>query len=361
MPSQQEVKWSQLKVGLIVLVSVTLLCALLILMTNASGLSLFSHRISARAYFANANGLKSGAPVGLEGVTIGEVKSVILTSDPAYRETPVEVIMKLNPRFRKGIHTDSKVSLSTVGVLGDTVVDINSRTAVGPAVRDGDVLQSVETPSMNDVVRSSQNTIESFDAVMARLNLIAARMQNGVGTAGKVFNDPEMYNRLTATLTQLQILLQHLNSGQGSMGKLLHDDQLYDRLNQTVGRLDDLAGRLEEGQGKAGKLLQDDTLYNNLNSTLAHANALLAQTDAGQGALGLMMKDQAFAHRLDHAVSQLDLLLTNVNSGKGTLGQMATNEKAYQNLNTLLTSSSDLVAAIRKDPKKYLVIRLKIF
>jgi phospholipid/cholesterol/gamma-HCH transport system substrate-binding protein len=33
----------------------------------------------------------------------------------------------------------------------------------------------------------------------------------------------------------------------------------------------------------------------------------------------------------------------------------------YGNLNTLLTSSTDLVTAIRKDPKKYLVIRLKLF
>jgi phospholipid/cholesterol/gamma-HCH transport system substrate-binding protein len=33
----------------------------------------------------------------------------------------------------------------------------------------------------------------------------------------------------------------------------------------------------------------------------------------------------------------------------------------YTNLNTLLTSSTDLVTAVRKDPKKYLVIHLKIF
>jgi hypothetical protein len=43
------------------------------------------------------------------------------------------------------------------------------------------------------------------------------------------------------------------------------------------------------------------------------------------------------------------------------LGKLATDDMAYQNLNTLLTSSSDLVAAIRKNPKKYLVLRLKIF
>jgi len=33
----------------------------------------------------------------------------------------------------------------------------------------------------------------------------------------------------------------------------------------------------------------------------------------------------------------------------------------YSNLNTLLTTTTDLVSAIRKDPKKYLVIHMKIF
>ena len=44
MPSQQEVKWSQLKVGIIVLVSIVLLSTLLFVMTSASGMSLFDHQ-----------------------------------------------------------------------------------------------------------------------------------------------------------------------------------------------------------------------------------------------------------------------------------------------------------------------------
>ncbi|MGC9198432.1 MAG: MlaD family protein [Acidobacteriaceae bacterium] len=361
MPSQQEVKWSQLKVGLIVLVSVTLLCALLILMTSSTGLTLFSHKIHVRAYFANANGLKPGAPVGLEGVTVGEVKSVSLVSDPGHRGTPVEVVMRIDPRFRSGLHRDSRVSLSTVGVLGDTVVDINSRTASGPEVHEGDVLQAVETPSMNDVVRSSQSTVESLDVVLARLNGVVAGLQNGTGTAGRLFTDPEMYEQTTQTLIQLQTLLQTINRGEGSIGKLLHDEELYDHLNDTTNKLDDLVTGLKEGRGTAGKLLTDDSLYNNLNSTMKHANALLAQADAGKGTLGMMMKDPAFARKLNDTVTQMDLVLNNVNAGKGTLGKLATNDEAYRNLNMMLTSSNDLVTAIRMNPKKYLVIRLKIF
>ncbi len=361
MPSQQEVKWSQLKVGLIVLASLALLSTLLFLMTSASGLSLFSHKIYVKAYFSNSNGLKVGAPVGLEGVTIGEVKSVTVTNDPARKATPVEVIMKLGPKFRKSLHTDSRASLSTVGVLGDTVVDINSRTAVGPELKNGDELPIMQAPNLNDVVRSSEGTIDSLNVILAKMNNIASSIEEGKGSIGKLVNDPELYNKATETVNQLQILTKNLNSGEGSVGKLLHDDQFYNKLNDAATKLDDITTALNDGKGSAGKLLKDDSLYDNLNSTLKHANSLLAEADAGKGALGLMTKDPAFAHKLNNTVSELDLLLTNVNTGKGTLGKLATDSAMYTNLNTLLTTSTDLVTAVRKDPKKYLVIRLKIF
>jgi phospholipid/cholesterol/gamma-HCH transport system substrate-binding protein len=40
---------------------------------------------------------------------------------------------------------------------------------------------------------------------------------------------------------------------------------------------------------------------------------------------------------------------------------LTTDDAAYTNLNTLLTESTNLITAIRKDPKKYLTIHLKIF
>lgn len=361
MPSQQEVKWSQLKVGLIVLVSIALLSTLLFLMTGSSGLSPFSHKIYVTAYFSNSNGLKVGAPVGLEGVTIGEVKSVMVSTDPARKLTPVKVMLKLDPRFRSSLHTDSKASLSTVGVLGDTIVDINSRTAVGPQLETGDELKTLQTPNLDDVVKASEGTIESLNLILAKVDSITSSIDKGTGSVGKFINDPQLYNQAEATVSQLQKLTRNLNNGKGSMGKLIQDDELYNRLNDTTSKLDAIATALNDGKGTAGRLLKDDSLYNNLNTTLTHANSLLAEADAGKGALGLMIKDPAFANKLDNTVTQLNALLNNVNAGKGTLGKLATDDTAYAKLNTLLTSSNDLVGDIRKDPKKYLVIRLKIF
>src|ERR1700743_2729362 len=214
MPSQQEVKWSQLKVGVIVRISTALLCILLFLMTSASGMSLFSKKLTVTTYFENAAGLKVGAPVNLQGVTIGEVKGVRVSTDPARKLTPVQITMKLDPKFRASLHTDSKASLATVGVLGDTVIDINSETAVGPELQDGAEMKTLETPNLQDVIKASQGTVESLNVTLAKLDRIVDTIQSGQGSVGQLINDPALYNKATATVNELQILVTNLNKGQ---------------------------------------------------------------------------------------------------------------------------------------------------
>jgi phospholipid/cholesterol/gamma-HCH transport system substrate-binding protein len=361
MPSQQEVKWSQLKVGVIVLIAAVILTTLLFLMTSASGLGILSRKLTITTYFENSAGLKDGAAVNLQGVTIGNVKSVTIVNLPDRKRTPVKVVMKLDDKFAPDLHTDSRAALTTIGVLGDTVVDINSQTAMGPPLKDGDELKTETTPSINDVVKASQDTIASFKPILIKLDGIIGNLQAGKGTAGQLLNNPDLYNKLNATLDGLQTLERNINAGKGSIGKLITDDELYDRLNDTAGKLDNVANSLDAGKGTAGMLLKDDALYKNLNSTLAHANSLLADADAGKGGLGLMLKDPKFRADLSSTLTQVNTLVSGVNAGKGTLGKFTTDDAAYTNLNKLLTSSNELVAAIRTDPKKYLTIHLKIF
>jgi phospholipid/cholesterol/gamma-HCH transport system substrate-binding protein len=361
MPSQQEVRWSQLKVGLIVLGSTIILVTLLFLMTSASGIGIFSRKLTITTYFENSAGLKEGAPVNLQGVTIGTVKSVTVVTTPDRKLTPVRVVMKINEKNAGDIKKDSKAALTTIGVLGDTVVDINSQFAVGPPLQDGDELKTLETPSLTDVVKAGQGTIESLNVILAKMNSIVDNLQTGKGSIGQLINNPDLYNKTSSTIDELHKMAVTLNSGKGSIGRLINDDEFYNRLNATVGKLENISDTLDSGHGTAGKLLKDETLYNNLNSTLAHANSLLAEADAGKGTLGLLVKDPKFRAQLSDTLGQVDTLVSNINEGRGTLGKLATDDQAYTNLNRLLVESTNLVTAIRQDPKKYLVIHLKIF
>ena len=361
MPSQQEVRWSQLKVGIVVVVASIILVTLLFLMTSSSGLGILSHKLTITTYFENSAGLKMGAAVNLQGVTIGTVKSVTVVNTPDRKLTPVRVVMKLNEKFTGELRKDSKASLTTVGVLGDTVVDINSQFAVGPQLQDGDELKTTETPSLTDVVKASQGTIESLNVILAKLNVIVDNLQSGKGTFGLLINSPDLYNKANNAVDALVTLEKNLNNGRGTIGKLMTDDTLYNRLNDTAGTLQNVANQINSGKGTAGRLLKDETLYNNLNSTLAHANNILAEADAGKGGLGLMLKDPKFRQDLSDTLTQVNTLVSGINAGKGTLGKFTTDDAAYTNLNALLTESTNLVTTIRKDPKKYLTIHLKIF
>ncbi len=361
MPSQQEVRWSQLKVGVIVLIASIVLITLLFLMTSSSGLGLFSHKIQVTTYFENSAGLKEGAAVNLQGVTVGTVKQIVITSAPERKLTPVQVTMKLDTKYSVDLKKDSKASLSTVGVLGDTVVDINSQYAVGPPLDSGDEVKTLETPNLQDVVKASQGTIESLNVILAKMNTIVDNLQNGKGSVGQLINNPDLYNKANATVDELHQLAQNLNRGKGTVGKLMNDDALYNRINDTMGRLDSLATNLQNGQGSAGKLLKDEQLYNNLNATVANANRLLNDANAGKGAIGLLAKDPQFRQQLQDTMTQVNTLVMGIDQGRGTLGKLATDDQAYTNLNRLLTQSTLLVDTIRADPKKYLTIHLKIF
>lgn len=312
-------------------------------------------------YFENAAGIRDGAAVNLEGVTIGTVKSVTVTSDVAHKLTPVKVVMKLDQQYAKGLKKDSKAALTTVGVLGDTVVDINSQVATGPPLQDGDELRTLETPTITDVVKASQGTIEQLNVILAKMNTVVDNLQAGKGSVGQLINNPDLYNKANATVDELLTLEKNLNNGRGSIGKLMTDDTMYNRLNSAADKLDHIATALDAGKGTAGKLLKDETLYNNLNATLVNANTILTDANAGKGGLGLMLKDPKFRTQLSDTLSQVNALVAGINGGQGTLGKLAKDDAAYTNMNNLLTASTDLVTTIRKDPKKYLTIHLRIF
>jgi phospholipid/cholesterol/gamma-HCH transport system substrate-binding protein len=357
-PSQQEVQWSQLKVGVLVLVALSALTALVFLMSGNTG-GFLAGKITVRSFFENSAGLKVGAPVNLEGVTIGTVKSVVIV--PERKLTPVEVTMRIGKKFVPALHTDSKTSLETIGVLGDTVVDINSKFATGGPLQDGAELQTTETPNLSDVIKSSQGTIEQLNTILAKVDNLVDALNTGKGSIGKLINDPSLYNRAIGTLNEIQGLVDQISNGKGSIGKLIADDTLYDRANSTVGKLQDVASQIDSGNGTIGKLIKDETVYNNFRDATANLNALLKDINAGKGSIGVLAKDPKFADKLNDTVTKLDSILNRVDSGEGTIGALMRNKDLYNHTDEMIQNTNNLITAVRQNPKKYLTIHLKIF
>ncbi len=358
MPNQHEVRWSQLKVGVLVILAIAALTALISLMSGSTG-GLFTRRIVVHSFFENAAGLKAGAPVNLQGVTIGTVQKILIV--PQRKLTPVEVIMKVGLKYSDGLHKDSLASLSTAGVLGDTFVDIDSSHATGPPLKNGDELSTTETPSLSDVIKSSQSTIEQVNVILAKVNTLADTLGTTKGTAGKILNDPALYNEAVGTMKQAQTLITEINQGKGTLGKLIKDQTLYNNANETIARLQKIVDQIDAGQGTVGKLIKDPALYNNVNQTAQNANNLIGQINEGKGTLGMLTKDEAFRNKVNLTVGNLQSILKRADDGEGTVGKLLHDPTLYNNSNRTIVEMRELLAAIRKNPKKYLVIRLRIF
>ena len=357
MPSQKQLRWSQLRVGLTVLFASITLAVLTFLMSGTTGL--FTPKISLKSYFDNAQGLRNGAPVRLQGVDIGNVTKVrVVSNNP---RTPVEITMRVNTRYGFSIRKDSVTSLSTAGVLGETFIDIDSSQATLPPARDGDTLKTRDTPDIQDVVRASQGTLQNLDALLKRTDRILAFVESGQGSIGKLIYDPALYNRFADTVSEFKGIVDQIRNGQGSIGKLIASDEIYNKATAAVDKLNVIIDELQQGKGTAGMLLKDPALYKNANDTIANVKKLTDDINAGKGALGKLTKDEALAQKLENTITKLSVLTDRLEAGEGTAGMLFKDPSLYNNLDETLVETRQLVKSIRENPKKYLTFKVKVF
>jgi phospholipid/cholesterol/gamma-HCH transport system substrate-binding protein len=358
-PSEKQVRWSQLRVGVTVIVASVTLAVLIFLMSGTGGL--FTKKIRIRCYVDNAGGLRVGAPVRLEGVDIGNVKGIRVVQDPKRRAAPVEVLMRITMKYADSMNSRCLAALDTAGVLGEVFVDIDCRKSSGAPLQDNAELPTRDVPQLQDVVRASQSTLENVDTLVKRMDSILSYIQSGQGSIGKVIYDPSLFNRANDMLNQLQDIVSQANSQKGTIGKLLNSDELYQKANATVDNLNKIIDEINQGHGTAGKFIKDPALYDNANQTLAKANQLITDINAGKGTLGKLAKDEALANKVDNSITRLNTILDRLEKGEGSAGQLLVNKSLYNNADATLASTHELIEAIKKDPKKYLTIHLKIF
>jgi len=123
----------------------------------------FHRRLELITYLADAEGLRRGATVRVTGLDVGRIAEIKLTPD--HPGSPVKVSMSLKPEYRLNIPSDSKVRLSTAGVLGETYVVIDIAGASGRPVADQAVLKSEEAAEL-----SYGNALERLTEALKHVN-----------------------------------------------------------------------------------------------------------------------------------------------------------------------------------------------
>ena len=358
MAQRRSLAWTEVRVGILVITSFALLALAIFYVSGQSGF--FVKKYTITAYFQNANNLRSGAEVSLEGVTIGNVDSVAVSkqSDP---NKAVEAALKLDATYKNIIRTDSKVTISTIGLLGDSKVDITRGTETGTVIEDGGTIQGTEEGDIRRIVQGANDTVANFQVLSEDFKKITDRIDRGEGTLGKFLTDTSIFDNANAAAREVNTLVRDARTGPGTMGKLISNDDLYKKIMQIGDRVDLLVMKVESGDGSAGKFVNDPSLYNRFDNLAAKFQGITDRIDRGEGTLGKLTKDETLYNDFRTGVMKFNALVDSVQNGEGTAGKFMKDPTLFNSFAETSSEIQKLLYDFRQNPKKFLTINFKLF
>jgi phospholipid/cholesterol/gamma-HCH transport system substrate-binding protein len=346
MPRTRSLAFSQLKIGLVTVAALVLATVMIFLVGGQGGF--FWQRYPLKTKFSNVQGLKEGGLVRVAGVEVGQVKHMEFVG------SDIEVTMQVLQSMRSRITTNSRAMLGSLSLLGEAVIDISASSS-GEPLPDWGFVPSAKTPGqLSDVAAGASEGIEEITKMLKDVRA-------GKGTLGKLVTDEQLYRELNAFIASADNVVANINKGHGTLGQLVNDPAAYRSLNASLQNLSEMTARINAGEGSLGKLLKDDAFAKSLSSTTANLNELSGKINKGEGTAGKLVTDPALYNRLNSITDRLDGLVSHLNEGQGTAGQLLHDKQLYENMNGAANELRGLIGDIRKDPKKYLNVRVSIF
>jgi phospholipid/cholesterol/gamma-HCH transport system substrate-binding protein len=341
--------WTELRVGVVVILSLVVL-AFTILYVGGGGGSPLARKYQIHALMTDVNGLKAGAPVRLGGVEVGTVTDVGFSEKYPGQ---VEVTMTLERRIQDRVTSASRITLGSLGLLGEKAVDITPGPGGTPIADGGYVRAAAEDPFKGLMGDASEST--------AHLRRILSRIDAGEGLIGKALRDDELYNRMSDVAVRLQTVITRLESPTGPLGRLVNDQQMAQQLSSAVSGLDSIVSRVERGEGTLGALTRDEAVARDIKSISSTLSDVAQRLQRGEGSAGKLLTDDEFYTKMNSAATRFDTLMQRLEKGEGTAGRLASDPALYDNLNLAAKEMRTLMEEIRKDPRKYLRVKLSIF
>lgn len=269
------------------------------------GINLFSPANFYVVDYDNVAGLERSAPVTINGFKVGQVRDI--SFDYAH-PGKVKVTLALNNDLR--IPEDSRAQLAST-LLSGAYVDLRIGSSTKMLEKGGSIIPLEGGDLMSEVQSKVMPAVETI-------------------------------------LPRIDSLLYNLNT-------LVADPALA----QSIGRLDGITGNLL--QTTAGL---NGTINTQLPAIMRGANVAVTHIDSIAGNLRILSSDlrslplqptMENVHRITANLEQFSQSLNNPNS---TLGQLTGDAELYNRLNTVAADIDSLIVDIKKNPKRYISIKL---
>jgi phospholipid/cholesterol/gamma-HCH transport system substrate-binding protein len=298
MKKSVKLTWSNLKVGALVLivVSVTIWASF-----TGGGTSIFESKQTFTCFFRNVDGLVVGSPVWMAGLEVGNVRSLTLINVDSLAQVEVTCAVKMSAWER--ITPSAEVLLGSIGFLGDKYIEVIPFPELEDPIPEGGVIRTRDAGDVKAVFREAEEVAKSAGSVVSNFDSLLARMNRGEGSLGKMAVDTTLYANLTELIAKVTLLASDLQKNQV---------RVVESIERLSGSVSSLADQVSENSGTLSKLINDPQLYDNLASSAARLDTIMSSINSAEGSLGLMVNDTALYTGMADLVARMNGLITDI-------------------------------------------------
>lgn len=327
---------SATKVGIFFIIGMVILGLLTFRIENFGKLTKKHYKFI--TYFSSANGLEPGSKVALAGVKIGEVEDVSIV------DHKVRVVMSI----QKGtpLRKDSKATISTDFLLGNSYIDISLASSDSPALEPGSIIAGIDRASfgdmlanINSVITGVQNILRPFEGGKEAFDSLA-NLGKSLEQIGSKIN-----NLLDSSLD----VANGLKSGKGTLGRLITDESLYNKMENALdgfGKLEAIFIDNEENIRKA--LAGFGESGENIKEAMEGLNKAFKGVGVGEGTLAKLINDPSLYNNFNDAMASARVVFGKIERGEGTLSKLLTDDKLYNEITKIISDVKETIKGYKE-------------
>jgi phospholipid/cholesterol/gamma-HCH transport system substrate-binding protein len=241
----------------------------------------------------NVNGLGAGNNIWFSGVKVGTVKRVEF-----YGEADVQVFMNINIESKQYIRKNSKVKISTDGLIGNKIIEIYGGSFSALEIEAGDTLA-------NETMLSTDQIMSTLQENNLNILKVTTKLASGDGTIGKLLDSDSVYKNIAAATRSLQRASANAEQLMVSLSGFTK------KLNQKGTLVNDLVTDTVMVKSLRTSVL---TLRSITDTATVFMNNIKEISANPKGPLAILLKDE-------EAGADLKSTLHNLNSGSAKLDE----------------------------------------
>ncbi len=303
---------------------------------------MFQAKARLRANFNDVGGLRVGSPVRMGGIDVGAVESIEFGRNANDSQLHIEFTLVRASLVR--VRRNSVVRVASKGLLGDKALDITIGDPRQPAVTDGALIPSDESP---DVFTQAGGLVARASTVLD--NIVAATRPLG---------NERLANDLMGLVHDLRTVTNQVATGNGTVSRLLRDDTVANQLQGTLasaesavrninGATAQLSGMIRDarnGRGLLHALIYDEQggrAVQSLGRVADEVASITHDVRTGNGGLHEIIYGQDSANvirNVDQATASVRDILRDIQRGRGTLGALLIDPSLYEDIRSLVSN-----------------------